>query len=109
MSLLMRRAIPSGLPRVYNATCLTSMCVQSDKPTRMLFIYNSSPVAARKHRFPLSHPTKPKSAPRNAKRIFFFFLQTENKRHIVSTDDNVIPGAHGLVTGYSTQRRGGFE
>lgn len=28
---------------VHNATCLTSMCVQSDKPTRMLFIYESSP------------------------------------------------------------------
>lgn len=52
MSLLMRVAIPTRPACVYNATCLTSMCVQSEKPTRMLLIYNSSPVAPCKYFFP---------------------------------------------------------
>lgn len=71
---------------VYSATCLTSMCVQSDKTTRMLFIYNSShapllPSISTSFFF-FSPLILSRGAPSGKfKRIFG---RNKNKRHIVS-------------------------
>ena len=62
-----------------------SMCVQSDKPSRMLFIYSSSTVAPCKN--PPFNPTP--VSQRVPQGMLSAFWQIQNKRHIVSANDTL--------------------